>query len=162
MDIRETLKTNVKRIRKSRGMTQREFAEKADISHYTIINLEQGKTVSLEVVEQIANAYEIDPAELVSAEAVMSKPLLDTINIEAAVADNFNALPPFKQTFYQAMAVKLDKCYDEPLNGAYDRFKADVLITIKRTIEGIDIEGLALIEVKRAAIKAVEEVISSY
>lgn len=159
MDLTAVISENVKRIRKSRGMTQKEFAERAGVSHYTVISIEHGKTTSLSVLEQLARAYEIDPADLVSTKPATQKPLMDAIDIESVVSNDFKALPPFKQAFYQAMAVKLDRLYDAPLNESYDNYKERLLTDVERWIDLIDPTSMTAVEVKQAAIEAVRDAV---
>jgi len=57
-------------LRKMRGMSQEQLAEKADVSRSHISSIEApgiARPFSLEVFFNIADALEIDPADLISA-----------------------------------------------------------------------------------------------
>lgn len=57
-------------LRKLRGMSQEKLAEKAGVSRSLIANIEApgiAKTFSLEVFFDIADALEVDPADLINA-----------------------------------------------------------------------------------------------
>ena len=61
-NIYDTVRINIKKYRKLRGMTQQELADAADLSHgyiREIESLKMGVTFSLDAVEKIANALEI-------------------------------------------------------------------------------------------------------
>ena len=61
-NIYDTVRINIKKYRKLKGMTQQELADVADLSHgyiREIESLKMGITFSLDAVEKIANALEI-------------------------------------------------------------------------------------------------------
>ena len=61
-NIYDTVRINIRKYRKLRGMTQQELADAADLSHGYIREIESRKmsvTFSLDAVEKIANALEI-------------------------------------------------------------------------------------------------------
>ena len=61
-NIYDTVRINIRKYRKLRGMTQQELADAADRSHgyiREIESLKMGVTFSLDAVEKIANALEI-------------------------------------------------------------------------------------------------------
>ena len=61
-NIYDTVRINIKKYRKLKGMTQQELADAADLSHgyiREIESLKMGITFSLDAVEKIANALEI-------------------------------------------------------------------------------------------------------
>jgi transcriptional regulator with XRE-family HTH domain len=61
------LSFNLKRIRKIKGLTQKQLAEKVGVSSNFIANIEQGKrNPSLEVVEKISTVLRIEPKDLLS------------------------------------------------------------------------------------------------
>lgn len=61
----QTVRENVRRLRHRRGMTQENLADVAGVSRTYIGYLEsQGKNVSVEVLEKIAQALDVDPREL--------------------------------------------------------------------------------------------------
>ncbi len=64
-EIQNRLGENIKRIRKSKKLTQFELAEKANVSEDTIKSLEQGRTwCSDKTLSQITEALEIDVVKL--------------------------------------------------------------------------------------------------
>ena len=73
MDKQEFLKTvseNIKKYRAQNGLTQEKFAEKAGISRSLLSAIEApniAKAFSLEVFYDIADALEVDPADLITA-----------------------------------------------------------------------------------------------
>jgi len=61
-NIYDTVRINIRKYRKLKGMTQQELADAADLSHgyiREIESLKMGVTFSLDAVEKIANALEI-------------------------------------------------------------------------------------------------------
>ena len=61
-NIYDTVRINIRKYRKLKGMTQQELADAADLSHGYIREIESikmGVTFSLDAVEKIANALEI-------------------------------------------------------------------------------------------------------
>ncbi len=64
-EIQSRLGENLKRIRKSKKITQEKLAEKANVSPDTIKSLEQGRTwLSDSVLSQITEALNIDVVKL--------------------------------------------------------------------------------------------------
>lgn len=62
-NIYDTVRGNIKKYRKLKGMTQQDLADAAYLSHGYIREIESYKmatTFSLDAVEKIANALEID------------------------------------------------------------------------------------------------------
>ena len=56
-------------LREERGLTQKEAAELADVSHFTLSYLESGKRAPyMPTVTKIARAYGVSVAELVEEE----------------------------------------------------------------------------------------------
>ena len=65
LEIQNRLGENIKRIRKSKNLTQFELSEKANVSEDTIKSLEQGRTwCSDKTLSQITEALEIDVVKL--------------------------------------------------------------------------------------------------
>lgn len=65
MKIREIVSKNLRILRKSKGFTQEQLAEKLNCSHHVISNLESGRSqLSLEVMASFAKIYDIHPAQL--------------------------------------------------------------------------------------------------
>lgn len=64
-EIQNRLGENIKRIRKTKKLTQFQLAEKANVSEDTIKSLEQGRTwCSDKTLSQITEALEIDVVKL--------------------------------------------------------------------------------------------------
>lgn len=60
MDIKESFGQRVKLLRKGKGLSQEDLAEKSGLNRPYISAIEQGKrNVSLEVIEKLAEALEI-------------------------------------------------------------------------------------------------------
>lgn len=62
-NIYDTVRKNIKKYRKERGMTQQELADAADLSHGYIREIESltmASTFSLDAVEKIANGLNIE------------------------------------------------------------------------------------------------------
>lgn len=62
VNIYDTVRYNIKKYRKLKGMTQQELADASDLSHGYIREIESTKmcaTFSLDAVEKIANGLEI-------------------------------------------------------------------------------------------------------
>lgn len=65
--IYDTVRFNIKKYRKEKGMTQQELADAADLSHGYIREIESLKmksTFSLDAVEKIAFGLDIDVKDL--------------------------------------------------------------------------------------------------
>ena len=61
-NIYDTVRKNIRKYRKLKGMTQQDLADAAELSHGYIREIESpnmGVTFSLDAVEKIANALEI-------------------------------------------------------------------------------------------------------
>ena len=66
-NIYDTVRINIRKYRKLKGMTQQELADAADLSHgyiREIESLKMGVTFSLDAVEKIASALEIEIKKL--------------------------------------------------------------------------------------------------
>jgi transcriptional regulator with XRE-family HTH domain len=67
MDIKEKFGQRVKSLRKEKGMSQEELAEKSGLNRPYISAIEQGKrNVSLEVMEKLAEAMGVEIVILIS------------------------------------------------------------------------------------------------
>ena len=65
MEIRQRLGSNVKRLRRSMGLSQEEFAHRADVHRTYVSDIELGKrNPTIEIVEQFAKALEVTPGIL--------------------------------------------------------------------------------------------------
>ena len=68
MDLRGIFATNLRRIRRSRGVSQEELADIANINRTYISKLETGVTYAgLEIVGKLADALDVDPVEFLRA-----------------------------------------------------------------------------------------------
>ena len=67
MDIREVFAGNLRRLRKARGLSQEDLADAADLDRTYISALERRRfAASLDVVQAIALALEVRPADLLA------------------------------------------------------------------------------------------------
>ncbi|SMD42464.1 Predicted transcriptional regulator with C-terminal CBS domains [Aquiflexum balticum DSM 16537] len=67
MDIKEKFGLRLKTLRKEKGLSQEELAERSGLNRPYISGIEQGKrNVSLEVMEKLAVAIEVGIGELVN------------------------------------------------------------------------------------------------
>lgn len=65
MDLKEVMAKNLRRIRHAKKLTQEELAERASLSMRYVGAIERGDvSASVTVLGQIAEALEVDPAEL--------------------------------------------------------------------------------------------------
>lgn len=65
MELRQKLATNMRRMREERGLSQEEFAERAGL-HRTYVSMieRMARNPTIDVLEKIARALGIEPAEL--------------------------------------------------------------------------------------------------
>lgn len=69
MDIKRELGSKIKRLRHKRGLTQEKFAEKLNISTYTLIGIETGKNfMTAQTMAKIIECLGISLDELFCAE----------------------------------------------------------------------------------------------
>ena len=72
--IKDTLGKNIKLLRARRGLSQADFAEKADISITFLSNIERGiKFPQPDMLSKIANALGVDVNELFVTELISCK-----------------------------------------------------------------------------------------
>ena len=65
MDLRPVFATNLRRLRHARGLSQEALAHEAGVNRTYMTKLESGtRYVGLEVIGKLAQALEVDPAEL--------------------------------------------------------------------------------------------------
>jgi transcriptional regulator with XRE-family HTH domain len=75
MRAREIFASNVRRLRAERGLSQEEVAHLAGIDRTYVSALERGVyAASLDVLEQIAAALDVEPAELLTTLRKGSQP----------------------------------------------------------------------------------------
>ncbi|MFB6375572.1 MAG: helix-turn-helix domain-containing protein [Bradymonadaceae bacterium] len=67
MNIQTIVQNNVKRIRHEQERTQQEVADEAGIARAYLGRLEtQGRNISIEVLERLADTLGVKPADLIS------------------------------------------------------------------------------------------------
>ena len=65
MDIRERIGSNLRRLRKERGLTQEDFATDSGFDRGYVSGIERGvRNPTITVVEKIANALDVAIGEL--------------------------------------------------------------------------------------------------
>lgn len=70
MDLREVFAANLRRCRNAKGISQDELAYEANVSRSYLSQIEKGAFyVSLKIIGKLADALEIDPAELLKLPA---------------------------------------------------------------------------------------------
>ena len=72
-NIYDTVRYNIRKLRKEKGLTQQDLADLAELSHGYIREIESlnmGITFSLDAVEKIANALEIKAIVLFEEEDI--------------------------------------------------------------------------------------------
>ena len=63
------MKLRLKELREGQFLTQRKLAQRAGLTHATIVRLEQGsQTPTFQTIRKLAAALEIEPRELVIPE----------------------------------------------------------------------------------------------
>ena len=66
VDLRETMATNVQRLRRERGWTQEELADRVGLSARYVGQVERAQaSASVTVLGRLADALGVEPAELV-------------------------------------------------------------------------------------------------
>ena len=100
------MRTRIRELRKSRGLTLRELAEKVGTTPQTIQRLETANmTVSTTWLEKIAGALNVEVAELISAPASRDIPFLGRVGQHGAVY----------RTGYEAATFHLGVPADDPI-----------------------------------------------
>ncbi len=65
MNLRDRVALNIQDLRRNRGFSQEELAHRADVSRGHMGKVENAKfAASLDLLERIARALKVDPAEL--------------------------------------------------------------------------------------------------
>jgi transcriptional regulator with XRE-family HTH domain len=68
MDLREVFAANLRRLRHAKGLSQDDLAYEAEVSRSYLSQLEKGAFyASLRIVDRIATALNVEPAELLKA-----------------------------------------------------------------------------------------------
>lgn len=74
MDLREVFATNLRRLRHAKGLSQDDLAYEAKVSRSYLSQIEKGAFfASLRIVGRLANALDVEPAELLKMPAKRSK-----------------------------------------------------------------------------------------
>ena len=87
-------------LRKMRGMSQEQLAEKAGISRSLISAIEApglAKSFSLDVFFNLADALDIDPADLINATVFDQCYRFSRSDIQAEIGCSFNSKPAWLQ-----------------------------------------------------------------
>jgi transcriptional regulator with XRE-family HTH domain len=72
MEIRDVLALNLRKLRQTAGLSQEELAHRAGIDRTYISALERGVyAASIEVVDRLARALEVDAADLLKRSGAM-------------------------------------------------------------------------------------------
>jgi transcriptional regulator with XRE-family HTH domain len=75
MDLREVFAGNLRRLRHAKGMSQDDLAYEAEISRSYLSQLEKGAFyASLKIVGKVAQALDVQPAELLKITDSPSRP----------------------------------------------------------------------------------------
>lgn len=70
MDLRDVFASNLRRLRHAKGLAQDDLAYEADVSRSYLSQLEKGAFyASLKIVGKLADALEVEPAELLKLPA---------------------------------------------------------------------------------------------
>jgi transcriptional regulator with XRE-family HTH domain len=70
MDLRDVFASNLRRLRHAKGLAQDDLAYEAEVSRSYLSQLEKGAFyASLKIVGKLADALEVEPAELLKLPA---------------------------------------------------------------------------------------------
>jgi transcriptional regulator with XRE-family HTH domain len=68
MDLREVFATNLRRLRHAKGLSQDDLAYEAEVSRSYLSQIEKGAFfVSLRILEKLAKALDVEPAEFLKS-----------------------------------------------------------------------------------------------
>ena len=73
MEMNQVIANNVRELRTSHNMTQRQFADSTGVSRSIVVNIEAKKGTSMQVLEQIARRFRVEVADLVKTEPIVDK-----------------------------------------------------------------------------------------
>jgi transcriptional regulator with XRE-family HTH domain len=108
--IREVLAANLREYRRRLGLTQEQFAEKADVStHYVAMIETCNKYPKPEMVERLAKALGVEPPQLFSATTPSNEPLERLI--QQSITDIKQEITDLKQVVIQAIEKNLPHEY---------------------------------------------------
>jgi transcriptional regulator with XRE-family HTH domain len=72
MGLKQTVAENVRRLRLERGYTQKSLSRRADINSNNVGMIEREEcSPTLDMLEKIANALEVDPISLFEVDALL-------------------------------------------------------------------------------------------
>ncbi len=70
-NLKKIIGERVKALRKSKGLTQENLAELADADQRTISSIENGHSLSYQVLQSIMDALELNPSEFLQFEGLL-------------------------------------------------------------------------------------------
>lgn len=80
MDYQTLINSNIKDLRRSRGLTQEEFAEKIGISTQGLSNIERNRyQPAADTIDKICKAFKITPAELLASPSKENEDIIKNI-----------------------------------------------------------------------------------
>ena len=114
MDIKAIIGRNVKALREEMNLSQSELADRANLSRFVVIKVENQQAVTLETMNRIAEACNVEPSLLLQSNAVSrsmqrhSELERDGAGINTAFYDSaFMDLPDYVQNLAKTLSVKL-------------------------------------------------------
>lgn len=89
VDYQTLLTSNIKKLRKTSGLTQEKFAELVDVSVDRIRNIEKNRyTPTAKTIDRICSAFNITPFELLLPDAQQDAEVIEEINNKLKLCDN--------------------------------------------------------------------------
>lgn len=89
IDYQRLLTSNIKKLRKTSGLTQEKFAELTDLSVDAIRNIEQNKyTPKAKTIDSICAAFNITPFDLLLPDVSIDENLISEINSKLKLCKN--------------------------------------------------------------------------
>lgn len=70
-NLKKIIGERVKSLRKSKGLTQENLAELAEVDQRTISSIENGHSLSYQVLQSIMDALELNPSEFLQFEGLL-------------------------------------------------------------------------------------------
>jgi hypothetical protein len=113
-------------------------------------------------LEKLANAFELDPAELVSITPTESEPSHGIENDGVVVDDNLESLPPPMQSLYKLLVEQYEKLHGGLVTSSNNDFIGKIANDIEKGIDLIDVKHMTVVEVKRAAIDVVRNITAAH
>lgn len=87
--LRDNVAKNLKIYRKERGLTQQQLAEKAKISARYIAKIEAGTNLTLDSLDQLATALQLDPIELLVDTKTLQKTKKDSLELAMKIIKSY-------------------------------------------------------------------------